>query len=323
MLRRLSLGTALLALAALLLALITLGPFALRLRHFPADPTRGYAADFYLYVSPGAQRGARAEEIATLLVQPNNSGINSDNPEVHRRDAWWTAFGRHWLANDLEVILLVPAFVRPAEDWWIYTHALDRDSLITDRPDLVRPDLQLLAMVEAARTALAEEGVNAGEKMLLQGYSASGMFANRFTAIHPTRVLAVATGSPGGWPIAPASAFGDETLPYPAGVADLEALTGQPFNSSAYRAIPQLIVMGTLDDNDSLDYRDGWDEALAAQVEQLFGTTPLARWAAAQALYAKASANTEFLLVEGVGHDRRALQAYSTVFFKRILADLR
>jgi hypothetical protein len=79
--------------------------------------------------------------------------------------------------------------------------------------------------------------------------------------------------------------------------------------------------MGSADDNDSLDYTDGWDETDAQLVDRLFGADPLARWDAVEAIYQEAGANAQFLLVDGVGHDRKALQNYSTEFFKNILDD--
>jgi hypothetical protein len=300
-------------------AAIILGPYTLRVRHFEASPANGYHADFYLYISPGANGTARAGEAATILVQPNNSGINSDDPRVHRNDAWWTGFERYRIANELGVVLLVPAFIRPGEDWFIYTHALDHDTLTTERADLKRIDLQLIAMIDHARSELAADGIQSNEKVLIQGFSASGMFANRFTILHPDRVKAATIGSPGGWPTAPLRAFDGEQLRYPAGVADLEALTGIPFDAMAYSAVPQLIYMGSLDDNDSLDFTDGWNEEAAEQVNRLFGGDPLARWDAAREIYQTAGANVQFLLVDGIGHDRKALQRYSTEFFKDIL----
>jgi hypothetical protein len=145
------------------------------------------------------------------------------------------------------------------------------------------------------------------------------MFANRFTVLHPERVKAATLGSPGGWPIAPVAEFNGQLLTYPAGVADLEALTGEPFDAAAYNSIPQLVYMGSLDDNDSLDFSDGWDEADAQRVDQLFGADPLSRWDAAESLYHTAGANVEFQLLEGIGHDRKGLQNYSTEFFKNFL----
>ncbi|MEM9667165.1 MAG: hypothetical protein AAF970_19735 [Bacteroidota bacterium] len=301
-------------------AAIAVGPYYVRVQHHEATPERGYHADFYLYVPPAVRKAALGGDPVVVLVQPNNSGTNSDDPEVHRKDAWWMGFGRHGLADDLGVALLVPAFLRPAKDWHIYTHALDRDVMTTDRTDLARLDLQLLAMVDYARASLAAEGLQTDEQFLLQGYSASGMFANRFAALHPARVMAVAAGSPGGWPIAPIASHQGEILPYPAGVADLEALTGQPFDSTTYQTVPQLIVMGSLDGNDALDFNDGWERDEASRIDSLFGTDPLARWTDAESAYRAAGANAEFLLVDGVGHDRRALQPHSTAFLAKVLA---
>jgi hypothetical protein len=293
-----------------LVVAVTVGPYWARLQHFRASSANGYHADFYLYISPDASRAARQGKEITLLVQPNNSGINSDDPKIHRRDAWFTGFERKSIADELGVILLVPAFIRPADDWHLYTHALDRDTLTTQRTDLKRIDLQLVAMIDFARANLERQGFQVHEKVLIQGFSASGMFANRFTMLHPEMVKAAAIGSPGGWPLAPAIQYNGEQLPYPAGIADLETLTGISFDATAYNAVPQLIYMGSLDDNDSLDFGD-----------QLFGTDPLSRWEAAKAFHLSAGTNAQFLLIDGIGHDRKALQNYATEFFKRILAN--
>jgi len=298
---------------------IALAPYALRVQYFSANPAHGYSAGFYLYISPDAKRMASNEKFATILLQPNNSGISSDDPKIHRREVWWTGFERRKIADELGVILLVPAFIRPGEEWHIYTHALDRDTLTTERTDLKRIDLQLIAMVDQARTELAKSGIQTDEKILIQGFSASGMFANRFTALHPERVKAATIGSPGGWPIAPVEIFDGEQLRYPVGIADLESLTHIPFDSAIYNAVPQLIYMGSADDNDSLDYSDGWEQEDTQLVDRLFGTDPLSRWEDAKSIYEKAGANTQFLLVDGIGHDRKILQKYSTEFFKKVL----
>ena len=76
-------------------------------------------------------------------------------------------------------------------------------------------------MIDDARRQLSMHGASAHARVLLQGFSASAMFANRFAVLHPDRVLAVSIGSPGGWPIAPVAKIGVDALPYPAGIADL------------------------------------------------------------------------------------------------------
>ena len=84
-----------------------------------------------------------------------------------------------------------------------------------------------------------------------------------------------------------------------------------------------LIVMGALDDNDGLDFRDGWDSLAAAQVDRLFGSAPRDRWGPSQLLYLSVGATARFVLVPGISHDRKALQPLSTAFFAEQLSQQR
>ncbi len=321
--RRRILGTTakalfILALLGAIAAGAVLGPYALHVRHVAADAGRGFRSDYFLYVPDQLHRDSNGR--ATLLVQPNNSGRTSDDPSVHRRDAWLTGFERKRVADALGVVLLVPAFPRTASDWRVYTHALDRDALTTRDAVLARPDLQLIAMIDDARASLRRDGIEVDPRVLLQGFSASAMFANRFTALHPERVRAVTMGSPGGWPIAPITRQSGEPLPYPAGVADLDALTGKPFDAAAFARVRQYFYVGDRDDNDSLDFEDGWDKPAATQVKRLFGSTLAARWKSAESLYTQVGTGARFETVPGIGHDRKALQDRSTAFLKQAMA---
>ncbi len=74
-------------------------------------------------------------------------------------------------------------------------------------------------------------------------------------------------------------------------------------------------------DNNSVDFRNGWDEEPAKLVERLFGADPQSRWKPAEDVYRSAVANSQFLLIDGFGHDRKRLQRYSTDFFSKALAE--
>ena len=103
------------------------------------------------------------------------------------------------------------------------------------------------------------------------------------------------------------------------GIAALESLTNSPFDSMTYNAVPQLIYMDSADKKDSLRYLDGWDERDAELVDKLFGEDPVSRRDESESIYQAAGANVQFLLVDGVAHDRMELQQYSTEFFKKVL----
>lgn len=135
--------------------------------------------------------------IYTILIMPNNTGLEDDF-SVHDRGAKRQAEDLRNLAGKLKVAILVPVFPRPKTDWRIYTHALDRDSLLTDKNELKRFDLQLIQIIDDARNRFRGEGLQFDKKVFMLGYSAAGMFTNRFAFLHPDRTKVAAFGSPGG-----------------------------------------------------------------------------------------------------------------------------
>src|SRR5947209_6678419 len=99
----------------------------------PAIESSGFSFPYYLYIPRDLPRS----EPVRLLIEPNNTGQATDDFEVHRVSAKRTASGgdTRRLADRLRCPLLVPVFPRPRDQWKIYTHYLDRDSMrIKDGP---------------------------------------------------------------------------------------------------------------------------------------------------------------------------------------------
>ena len=262
----------------------------------PDESGRNFDWPYYLWIPPGL------DGTTAVLVEPNNSGFVSDVELDHDSSAINLLGWRSTFAARLGVPLLVPTFPRPRSRWWVYSHALDRDSLTTTAEGLERVDLQLIEMIEDARLRLAALGVEAGPKVLMMGFSASGQFTNRFAILHPDRVLAAAAGSPGGWPLAPVATWNGETLPYNVGIGDAEAILGGAIDLDQMRRVPMFLYMGDADTNDSVPFSDGYDDAQRELVNRMFGTDPVARWPHAQAIYDAAGMNATFALYPGVGH---------------------
>jgi dienelactone hydrolase len=262
---------------------------------------KGFHWPYYLYV-PAALRNGESKAERTLLVLPNNTGTNNDDPAFHDRAALRALDRSRPLADKLGVAVLQPVFPRPKTDWRIYTHALDRDALLTSKEGLQRLDRQLVAMIDHARERLAGEGVPVDRRVLLFGFSASGMFVNRFTFLHPERVKAAAIGSPGGWPVAPVAAWKERALRYPVGVADLATVAGRPLDLNALAQVPLFVFMGDKDTNDSVVFRDSYEEEDEKLLGELFGKTPVARWPAAERLYRDALPQAVFKLYPGAEH---------------------
>lgn len=174
-----------------------------------AQADKGFAYPYYLYIPASMREETAKSKLQTLLVIPNNTGTIDDDLAVHEQNVKQKMFQVGFVFGKLNVPVLMPVFPRPKTDWKIYTHAIDRDSLLTDKAEYKRFDLQLAAMIENARQRFAQENIKVDEKVLLYGYSAAGMFVNRFAFLHPDKVKAVASGSPGGWAIAPSAKFKD------------------------------------------------------------------------------------------------------------------
>jgi dienelactone hydrolase len=272
-------------------------PDPARLAERAAQPAQGFHWPYLLFLPKGPA--------TSVLVAPNNSGFGSDDLALLRASALCEVDRQAGLAERLGAALLVPLFPRPpvaGEEENLYLHALVRAALTTSQRPLARVDLQLGAMLDDARARLAREGQKVPARALFWGFSASGSFVNRYALLHPERVLAVASGSPGGWPIAPVEEDGGEPLPYPVGVKDLKALTGQPFDLAALRQVSHFFFLGGDDLNDAVPYRDSFSKADEELVFRRFGKTPVGRWGAAERLYREQKLDARFKLYPGVAH---------------------
>jgi hypothetical protein len=264
---------------------------------YPASPAKGFSYPYYLVVPPGV------DTPSVIVVEPNNTGTTDDSFAVHDVAASNLITSRIPFAGDMRSPFLVPVFPRPSSNWWVYAQALDRDCFTTSNTALQHLDTQLLAMIADARSRLGTLGLSTDSKVFIMGFSASGMFANRFTALHPGSIKAAAVGSPGGWPLAPIATYSGENLRYNVGIYDVGALTGTNFNLSAFAAVPQYFFIGDQDVNDSVPYTDSYDPVDADQVNRLFGTTPMQRWPVAHTIYTNAGCtNAQFVTYPGIGH---------------------
>ena len=189
--------------------------------------------------------------------------------------------------------------------------------LIEEGP-LERIDLQLIAMINHARAMLMERDLQVQDTILMDGFSASGTFVNRFAALHPQLVRAVAAGAVNGLPIFPLAELDGTELPYPIGVADIEQLTGTPFDQAAYESVSQYIYMGYLDHNDTYPYDDAWNDTERDLIARLFGEEMMpTRWQRSQALLAERVPSAQLVTYDGTAHRIRPEMLADIVAFFR------
>ena len=269
-----------------------------------ADPVAGFHFPYYLFVPTFVP----TDKPVHLLVETNNTGTPRDDFAIHLLAAK-TLAGRSYLnslARRLATPLLVPVFPRPGSLSAlkeIDPQSLERDVLLVRDGELARIDLQLVAMIEHARKKLRQDGVVTHDAILMNGFSASGVFANRFAVLHPAAVHAVAAGGVCGLPILPVAAWNGHALPYPIGISDVGEITGVPFDIDAYCLVRQYLYMGSDDKTDAVLFPDAWTAGEAELIREAIGDRMLPdRWETSQSVYRAAGVPAAFATYSGVGH---------------------
>ncbi len=267
------------------------------------EPNRakGFNYPYYLYIPTTIQK---TNQTNYLLVEGNNSGgVASDDQTVHDAAAKKIAEKKDApLAEALGTPLLVPAFPIPLKynpggtgSIVMNTQALDRSTLLTNDNDLKRLDLQLITMIDDAIQRLSQRGINLQNKVLIDGFSSSGAFANRFIILHPDRIQAATVGPCMGWPVAPLAEWEGTTLNYPMGVADLNQIVGNDFDIQTFKSVPLYFYLGDQDP----DQMGGEEQQLMFQ----YGSTAAARFPEAEKIYKSVGCNCQFVLYPGVAHE--------------------
>lgn len=263
------------------------------------NPEKGFNYEYFLYIPSGVKES----ETKYMLVEPNNTGTVDDDHSIHLKAAEKLVHKYpNRIADSLGVPLLIPSFDRPKSDWRMYTHALDSDTLKNNQGQLARIDLQLIGMINDARNRLREEGIIVKDKVLMDGFSASGNFANRFAALHPQIVQAVASGGVNCMPIIPCEEWEGIRLPFHVGIAGIDEMAGVRFDMEKYKKVAQYIYMGDMDDNDTLPYDDAFNENERQLVKQVIGEDMKGRWKKTKRIYEQLDIPAQMVMYQGVGH---------------------
>ncbi len=276
---------------------------------------------YFLYVPKNVSQTA----IVSIVVEPNNSGFADDDFQKHiekaRRIATKDFYPGNYVAQNLNIPLLVPVFPRPKTEWQIYAHALDRDVMSQKDDSLERIDEQLIQMIDDARRKLVNMNIDAGEKFLMTGFSASGTFANRFALIHPDKVLAVGAGGVNGLLMLPLDSLNSTELKYPLGTGDLKTFLNTEFKKEMFLRTPQFYFMGELDDNDAVPYDDAFSQEERDNIYRLLGKEMLpGRWNNCKNIYRNNNVNATIKTFANVGHEQpEMIKKEIVAFFKEIL----
>lgn len=242
--------------------------------------TDNYSIPYILVIPKQIKEGSM------LAVEVNNYESEEKNNLINK--ALVTARDLTEKLKDNDNPVLVP--VIPSVNGGIpYYQQLSKEcfNLSTDSP-LYRIDLQVLNIIKAGKERISKYA-NVSEKIFLNGYSSSGVFAQRFSLLHPEIVDTLCVGGASGSIPMPTT-----ELQYPLGIADYYDITGKHFDYEAYSQIKFRYYVGSLEDTRKSSNR--YDEngnfapmhdmsyfdrsippVIGAQQRKLFGTNIIER----------------------------------------------
>lgn len=274
--------------------------------------TSGFSYPYYLYIPNNLDTSKDVH----LLVEPNNNGAvgNSDYQDILVKKSvltqWTISSGVSYRTNSIELMPVFPRGVNVdgTDNPNIYTHELDRDTLLKNDGEKVRIDEQLVNMIADAKKVLNSRQIaSVKDKVFMVGFSASARFTNRFALLHPEMVQAVATGGINSDPIIPLNQLEGQTLTYPVGIGDVQSITGTPVNLEAYKSVKQYIFMGENDTNDDVPFSDGYDDNERNEIYTLLGKNQLPdRWNKVQQIFSTLPYPIQFVTYKGIGHETRS-----------------
>ena len=218
-----------------------------RLIQHEADETIAY--EWFTYVPSNLSK----ERLNYILVSGLHGNIQTENYEEiieeSRIQAAWTGSR----ARDLQAVLLVPV-VPTSPRYVYYPVAFDVTSFLDSTPSFYqRADLEVNLMIDKLLSDLRTDGYKMSDKVFIEGFSAGGMFAQRYTLLHPERVQAIAAGHCGGTFTLPESSYNGVQIDWPVGINDFFSLVGNEFDRDAYLQVPQYIYIGDQDTRITLD----------------------------------------------------------------------
>jgi hypothetical protein len=204
-------------------------------------------------------------------------------------------------------------------------------------PRQERVDLQLLAMIEDAKSRLESWPYTVTDQIHGGGGSLAGIFWNAFAALHPEHIRVMSSGA-NGIAFLPFEELTDDiptfgnprqtTVPWPIGAGEIDELADKEFNRRAWMEIEQYRWIGAEDQDPENPDRyvhkiyKGPGE-IVQLVEEIFGSLQVDhRFETSRKIYDHLGVPATFDAYEGAGHVPEGEQAnQGREFHKRKIAE--
>ena len=183
-----------------------------------------------------------------LVVESNN--LESEDLQKIIEQGIQTGIRLAKLTNNLPSPIVIPLI--PSHKDYPYLQQLSKECFnLSDNDRNYRLDEQVVKIINYAKFLLErEKGLVAKKRIFLNGYSSSGVFAQRFALLHPNIVETVCIGGASGSIPIPT-----EQIAYPLGIADYESLIGKKFDLDSYLKIKFRYYVGEFELQNKTDSR--------------------------------------------------------------------
>ena len=211
-----------------------------------------YRTSYHIFCMPtNAERGIN---IPSIIIVPQNDTIsnqivlevnNCDNSDLSEMIINGATIGEHLMDITREnyapmVIPLLPAM----NESGIYFQQLSKECFELSNTNVYyRIDEQIIQIINEVKEILKSKyEIESSDKIFLNGYSSSAVFAQRFSLIHPEIIETACIGGAIGSIPVPSRSIG-----YPIGIEDFEKLFEKKFNMDSYSKIKFRYYVGELE----------------------------------------------------------------------------
>ena len=201
--------------------------------HYPNNNTPYHIP--YILVLP-----SKMDESSFLSVEVNNLEVDDENELLKNGLITARDFVKKLKGFNAPVLIpILPSVLNGIP----YYQQLSKECFDINKDKFYyRIDLQVLNIINEVKERVSSQ-VEIQEKIFLNGYSASGVFAQRFALLHPEIIETVCIGGASGSIPMPTS-----QLDYPLGIKDYEDLIGKTFDIENYRKIKFRYYVGEFEE---------------------------------------------------------------------------
>ena len=183
-----------------------------------------------------------------IVVESNN--LESENFYEILEQGVQTGVRLANVTRDLPAPIVVPLI--PSYKDYPYLQQLSSECfMISSNDKYYRIDEQIVRIIDKSKHVLEKEiGLSVKDKIFLNGYSSSGVFAQRFALLHPDIIETVCIGGASGSIPIPTEEFA-----YPIGISDYSSLIGKNFDYENYSKIKFRYYVGEFETKRKSDSR--------------------------------------------------------------------